>query len=162
MKTALTPFAHKMIAHRAAHKRALSSPMIGIPMHGDPVIGAHEKWQESRKLLERRACQYAAIMAQRNGQLQANIGNLDAHFSPQDRTVIFIKADTSQATVLEFRIPDHVMDFNPNAECLALAEVEYQPEPPCDRTISMQLAPPAFKVAWIMGRRGMVQTRVPQ
>lgn len=50
----------------AAHKRALSAPMTAIPMIGDPHLARIDALTGARAMLERRACQYAAWIAERD------------------------------------------------------------------------------------------------
>lgn len=87
------------------HAVALARAMTGAPMKGDPKFN-----DAGDNYLLRRICQYAAEMCRGRGPLPEDLSGFDAVYL-EPATVLFIRADASQAEVLRYTIPEHVMSF---------------------------------------------------
>lgn len=153
----LSPFIRR---EQAAHARALSSPMTRIPMAGDPFMGAVTDYDpdrgfdlaQSRAHKGRRACQYAAAMAERAGMFKRSPREYNAEFDGAGRVhFLGYHADeigTPHAFALE--IPPHVLAFDPMAPALQLPAPadDAAPLPRCDLTALLALdSPPSIAAA---------------
>jgi len=85
--------------------------LIGHPMVGDPRFDDRGK----DGLLVRRACQYASAILKKRGLLPDDASQFSATWIPQQRCVIFWRNGVI-ATI--YRIPDRVMDYDPNRALL--------------------------------------------
>jgi hypothetical protein len=92
-------------------------PMLGCPMTGDPRF--EDKGPTA--LMIRRACQYAAAMAARDGLVPADLSGVDANFSPP-ATIIFVRADASQADIGRWTVPEHVMSYDPTLAVVGMED----------------------------------------
>lgn len=63
------------------------------------------------------ACRYSAAMLRKRNSLPEDCGDLAARWAPEQRLVTFWRGPTFVAA---YRIPDRVMDFDPNAPARAL------------------------------------------
>jgi len=121
------------------HRKALSAPMVGAQMAGDPAIRLGPSLAAS--LRERRACQYASAMAAKLGMLPADQTAFAAVFEAATTTVHFVtrNPDGSPRLYASFSIPSRVMEFNPDAEALCLPAPD---DAPCGETQAMDLGEP--------------------
>jgi hypothetical protein len=99
---------------QAPHRAKMAQPMTREKMVTDPAMPAQERMNEERALLERRACQYATFLAQREGLFCAPTSAYDAHFDG-GATVYFRLWESRGLTLhsVTITIPDHIMRFNP-------------------------------------------------
>ena len=124
--------------HQSSHRSKLGKPMTDAKMVSDPELTALSKMREDRALLERRACQYAAFIAERDGLLKESAGAYTAWFDGQSK-VAFTLSATRRRMGHEFvlTIPDHILKFNPDA-----LEPETPPPAPerCAGTVDLEEA----------------------
>ncbi len=107
---------------RPPARRALSLPMTQTPMTADPHLEAIGTMVDDRALLERRACQYAAWLAERDGLLRAPARAYNARFDGAATVVLSIYGHGAHEIVV--CIPDRVMAFDPNAPAIVLSRGE--------------------------------------
>lgn len=93
--------------------------VAGIPMTGDPTIDVEQSDRVDLGMV-RRACQYAAAMLF-PGRGAADMRDVDAYFLAP-ATVVFVRADASQAEIGRFTVPERVMAFDPVALPLRLSD----------------------------------------
>ena len=132
---ALVPRSAFIRKERANHARALSAPMHRIQMVSDPHLGS-AAWigaKEGAAQFEKRACQYAAWIAERAGLAKLAIRDYDARYLGDGR-VSFECYGNGRAHEFAVTIPAHVLAFDPTAAPLMIEG----PEEPQD-------APPAVK-----------------
>lgn len=141
---------------RLAHRRAIAAPMTRVPMAADPYMPRvdggramspleRNAWElaGARAHLERRACQYAANMAERSGMLRLPVRDYNATFD--GRATVHLVA---QKHTFAFTIPAHVLAFDPSAPALALPAPAAEEKPDrCDHTAPLDLAPPVATAA---------------
>lgn len=136
-------------SHVAAHKRALAAPMVGCPMVGDPYnsgsLDLPGFTQVGAELMTRRAIQYAAELARRDGR---EPGAFNARYLGAGRVHFF----DGRGAEFEVVIPERIMTFDPTAAPLMIEGPEIAQEGPapaerCKDTPDMLEASPAPALA---------------
>ncbi|MDR3461467.1 MAG: hypothetical protein P4L76_04030 [Beijerinckiaceae bacterium] len=89
---------------RREHAATMTLPMVGTQMAGDPSLLAYAHHGDTW-----RRCQYAACLAVKRGLVPPDLTGIDAEFHAP-RTIVFIRADSSQAEIGRLVLPDHVPD----------------------------------------------------
>jgi hypothetical protein len=93
-----------------------------------------------RARLERRACQYAAWIAKRDGMMRLAVEEYNARFDG-DSTVTFACYVSSRAHEFAVTIPEYILRFDPMAPALMIeGPREPEPAPRCDHTIGMDFS----------------------
>jgi hypothetical protein len=95
----------------AARPGDMAAPMLGSQMVGDPYIGRAK--DDAKALLDRRACQYATVLAERQGLLRHRPEEYNARHLGGGR-VVFESFLAEKAHDFEVMIPAHIMEFDPN------------------------------------------------
>lgn len=108
-----------LITSRRIKSAELTRPMLGVRMIGDPRYDKAE-FDDIADLETRRAVQYAAAMVLKSRAIE-DFEGIDALYQPP-ATVIFIRADSSQAEIARFVVPDRVMNFDPERPALPAPE----------------------------------------
>ncbi len=128
---ALVPRSAFIRRERANHERALSAPMHRIQMVSDPHLGS-AAWigaNEGTAQFEKRACQYAAWIAERAGLAKLAIRDYDARYLGDGR-VSFECYGNGRAHEFAVTIPAHVLAFDPTAAPLMIEGPEEAQEGP--------------------------------
>ncbi len=129
---ALVPRSAFIRKERANHARALSAPMHRIQMVSDPHLGS-AAWigaKEGAAQFEKRACQYAAWLAQRDGLARLDMAQYNATYDGSGK-VFFTCYATDRAHEFAVTIPREVMEFDPTAAPLMIeGREEAQDAPP--------------------------------
>ena len=109
MPRALSPLRARELAARA---RDMAAPMLGCDMVGDPYIGRDASDEKAQ--LDRRACQYASLLAEGAGLMRLAPEEYNATRLGGGR-VHFASYMTEKAHEFEVAIPRHIMEFDPDA-----------------------------------------------
>ena len=145
-RRALVPKSAYIRRERANHARALSAPMHRIQMVCDPHLGS-AAWigaKEGQAQLEKRACQYAAWLAERAGLARRAIRDYDARYTGKGE-VVFEHYGDGRREEFAVTIPREIMEFDPTAAPLMIEgpETAQEPAPRCEHTLDMLGADPA-------------------